>query len=58
MVLLLCSHSHNDVPPKAQRNISMAAVRGAMHLSIIGRCVDEDDVLYFAQGINLIKVYA
>ena len=28
VVLLLCSHSHNDVPPEPQRNVSMAAVWG------------------------------
>ena len=30
-MLLLCSHSHNDVPPEHQRNVSMAMVPGAMH---------------------------
>ena len=29
MMLLLCSNSHNDVPTAPQRNVSMAAVRGA-----------------------------
>ena len=32
--LLLCSHSHNDVPLESRRNVSMAAVRGAVHPSI------------------------
>ena len=27
---LLCSHSPNDVPPEPQRNVSIAAVRGAV----------------------------
>ena len=31
--LLLCSHSPNDVPPEPQRNVSIAAVRGAMRPS-------------------------
>ena len=30
LLLLLCSHSPNDVPPEPQRNVSIAAVRGAM----------------------------
>ena len=34
IMLLLCSHSHNDVPPEPQRNISMAAVRGAVRPSM------------------------
>ena len=29
-MLLLCSHSPNDVPPEPQRNVSIAAVRGAV----------------------------
>ena len=29
MPLLLCSHSPNDVPTEPQRNVSIAAVRGA-----------------------------
>ena len=28
--MLLCSHSPNDVPPEPQRNVSIAAVRGAV----------------------------
>ena len=32
--LLLCSHSHNDGPREPQWNVSMATVRGAVHLSI------------------------
>ena len=31
--LLLCSHSPNDVPPEPQRNVSIAAVRGAVRPS-------------------------
>ena len=27
---MLCSHSSNDVPPEPQRNVSIAAVRGAV----------------------------
>ena len=27
-VILLCSHSPNDVPPEPQRNVSIATVRG------------------------------
>ena len=34
MLLLLCSHSHYDVPLEPQRNVSMAAVRGAVRPSI------------------------
>ena len=34
MFLLLWSHSPNDVPPVPQRNVSMAAVRGAVRPSI------------------------
>ena len=30
---LLCSHSPNDVPPEIQRNVSIAAVRGAVRPS-------------------------
>ena len=37
--LLLCSHSHNDVPPEPQRNRSMAAVGGAMRPSTDCVCV-------------------
>ena len=35
ILLLLCSHSPNDVPPEPQRNVSIAAVRGAMRPSNI-----------------------
>ena len=31
--LLLCSHFPNDVPPEPQRNVSLAAVRGAVRPS-------------------------
>ena len=31
--MLLCSHSPNGVPPEPQRNISIAAVRGAVRPS-------------------------
>ena len=34
LLLLLCSHSPNDVPAEPQRNISIAAIRGAVHPSI------------------------
>ena len=33
LLLLLCSHSHNDVPREPQRNVSIAAVQGAVRLS-------------------------
>ena len=33
VLLLLCSHSPNDVPPEPQRNVSIAAVRGAVRPS-------------------------
>ena len=32
-LLLLCSHSPNDVSPEPQRNVSIAAVRGAVRPS-------------------------
>ena len=34
-LLLLCSHSPNDVPPVPQRNVSIAAERGAVHPSMM-----------------------
>ena len=33
-LLLMCSISHNDVPTTPQRNVFMAAVRGAVRPSI------------------------
>ena len=33
LLLLLCSHSPNDAPPEPQRNVSIAAVRGAVRPS-------------------------
>ena len=33
-LLLLCSHSPNDVPPEPQRNVSIAAERGVVRPSI------------------------
>ena len=39
MVLLLCSHSPNDVPPEPQRNVSISAVRGAVRPSKNFICV-------------------
>ena len=33
-LLLLCSHSPNDVPPEPQRNVSIAAERGAVRPSM------------------------
>ena len=33
LLLLLCSHSPNDVSPEPQRNVSIAAVRGAVRPS-------------------------
>ena len=38
-LLLLCSHSLNEVPPEPQRNVFMAAVRGAVHPSIVKQFV-------------------
>ena len=32
--MLLCSHSHKDIPPKSQQNISTATVQAAMRLSM------------------------
>ena len=32
-LLSLCSNSPNDVPPEPQRNVSIAAVRGAVRPS-------------------------
>ena len=34
LLLLLCSHSHNDVTPEPQWNVSMASVRGTVCPSI------------------------
>ena len=34
-LLLLCSHSRNDVPPVPQRNVSIAAERGAVRPSML-----------------------
>ena len=34
LLLLLCSHSPNDVPAVPQRNVSIAAERGAVRPSI------------------------
>ena len=34
LLLLLCSFSRDDVPPESQRNVSMAAVWGAVCPSI------------------------
>ena len=33
LLLLLCSHSPNDVPPEPQQNVSISAVRGAVRPS-------------------------
>ena len=33
LLLLLCSHSPNDISPEPQRNVSIAAVRGAVRPS-------------------------
>ena len=40
-VLLLCSHSPNDVPPVPQRNVSIAAERGAVRPSIDLRVMND-----------------
>ena len=38
-LLLLCSHSHNDVPPEPKQNVFMAEVRGAVRTSIVKQFV-------------------
>ena len=35
LLLFLCSHSPNDVPPEPQRNVSIATVRGAGRPSVM-----------------------
>ena len=40
VVLLLFSHSHNDVPPEPQQNISLAAVWGAI------TCLGHNNVVF------------
>ena len=35
LLLLLCSNSRNDVPPVPQRNVSIAAERGAVRPSTL-----------------------
>ena len=35
-MLLLCSYSHNHVPPEPERNVSMAGIRGTVRPSMIG----------------------
>ena len=44
VLLLLCSDSRNDVPPVPQRNVSIAAERGAVRPST-------EPVLFFIQII-------
>ena len=39
MLLLLYSHSHDNVHPDPQRNVSMAAVRGAVRPSRSLKCL-------------------
>ena len=47
--LLLCSHSPNDVPPEPQRNVSIAAVRGAVRPS---------NVMYLqAKGMGKVYIF-
>ena len=47
VLLLLCSDSRNDVPPVPQRNVSIAAERGAVRPST-SRCVYDVSIMYFA----------
>ena len=35
VMMLVCSHSHNDVHPKPQLYVSMALIRGALHPFIL-----------------------
>ena len=49
LLLLLCSHSPNDVPPEPQRNVSIAAVRGAVRPSITV-------ILYAACNIYILMI--
>ena len=44
---LLCSHSPNDVPPEPQRNVSIAAERGAVRPSMTG-LAEENFLLFIA----------
>ena len=48
LFLLLCSHSPNDVPPEPQRNVSIAAVRGAMRPS---KCMNARDCKVYIGGV-------
>ena len=59
-LLLLCSHSHNDVPPEPQRNISMAAVRGAVHPSICitNALLRQTYRLVIAEGLSEQRIYS
>ena len=48
-LLLLCSHSSNDVRPEPQRNVSIAAVRGAFikccapgHTRVVTDCARDE----------------
>ena len=59
-MLLLCSHSPNDVPPEPQRNVSIAAVRGAVrpsNASYIGKSSPFigilDRINYFKEGLGV-----
>ena len=50
-LLLLCSHSPNDVPPEPKRNISIAAVRRAVRPSNPLYTVDSSTVYILDESI-------
>ena len=47
IILLLCSDSHNDVPPVPQRNVSIAAERGAVRPSTFTLITEGALIIYF-----------
>ena len=55
-LLLLCSYSPNDVPPEPQRNVSIAAVRGAVRPSYrtLSFCLF---LFYSPQFLNIHALY-
>ena len=53
LLLLLCFHSPNDVPPEPQRNVSIAAVQGAVRLS---ESVPKNFSAYFCT-LRILKAY-
>ena len=50
LLLLLCSHSPNDVPPEPEQNVSIAAIRGAVRLS--KKVTVEINPLYIVPFLN------